>query len=30
MITPHWEHFEHKADMGIRGFGNIPAENYVV
>lgn len=22
MITPHWEHFEHQADMGIRGFGN--------
>lgn len=25
MITPHWEHFEHKADMGVRGFGNKPA-----
>lgn len=22
MITPHWQHFEHKADMGVRGFGN--------
>jgi tRNA nucleotidyltransferase (CCA-adding enzyme) len=22
MITPHWEHFEHQADMGVRGFGN--------
>lgn len=22
MITPHWEHFEHEADMGIRGYGN--------
>ena len=28
MITPHWEHFEHQADMGIRGFGNKPAEAF--
>ena len=28
MITPHWEHFEHKADMGVRGFGNKPAEAF--
>ena len=28
MITPHWEHFEHQADMGVRGFGNIPAEAF--
>jgi SHS2 domain-containing protein len=28
MITPHWEHFEHQADMGIRGFGNTPAEAF--
>ena len=20
-MTPHWEHFEHEADMGVRGFG---------
>lgn len=28
MITPHWQHFEHKADMGVRGFGNEPAEAF--
>lgn len=28
MISPHWEHFEHQADMGVRGFGNIPAEAF--
>ena len=28
MVTPHWEHFEHQADMGIRGFGNKPAEAF--
>ena len=28
MTTPHWEHFEHKADMGVRGFGNTPAEAF--
>jgi SHS2 domain-containing protein len=28
MITPHWEHFEHQADMGVRGFGNKPAEAF--
>jgi SHS2 domain-containing protein len=28
MITPHWEHFEHQADMGVRGFGNMPAEAF--
>lgn len=28
MITPHWEHFEHKADIGVRGFGNHPAEAF--
>jgi len=22
MGKPHWEHFEHEADMGIRGYGN--------
>jgi SHS2 domain-containing protein len=28
MITPHWQHFEHQADIGIRGFGNNPAEAF--
>jgi len=28
MITPHWQHFEHKADMGVRGFGNEPTEAF--
>jgi len=28
MITPHWVHFEHQADMGVRGFGNTPAEAF--
>ena len=28
MTTPHWEHFEHQADMGVRGFGNTPAEAF--
>jgi SHS2 domain-containing protein len=28
MITPHWQHFEHKADIGVRGFGNTPAEAF--
>lgn len=28
MITPHWQHFEHKADIGVRGFGNDPAEAF--
>lgn len=21
----HWEHFEHKADMGVRGIGPTPS-----
>ncbi|MDH5472385.1 MAG: archease [Gammaproteobacteria bacterium] len=21
-MTPHWEHFEHQADIGVRGYGN--------
>ena len=25
MKSDHWEHFEHKADIGIRGFGNTLA-----
>jgi len=24
-VEAHWEHFEHKADIGIRGFGATPA-----
>ena len=28
MIAPHWEHFEHQADIGVRGFGNQPAEAF--
>ena len=28
MSTARWEHFEHKADMGVRGFGNTPAEAF--
>ena len=27
-ITPHWEHFSHEADMGIRGFGADCAEAF--
>jgi SHS2 domain-containing protein len=23
-----WEHFEHRADIGIRGFGESPAEAF--
>lgn len=26
MTTPYGEHFEQKADMGVRGFGNTLAE----
>lgn len=26
--TGHWEHFEHIADMGVRGFGPTPAEAF--
>ncbi len=28
MNTSHWEHFEHKADMGIRGYGNSLAQSF--
>ena len=28
MTTPHWEHFEHKADIGVRGIGKTPAEAF--
>ncbi len=27
-MTPHWEHFEHQADIGVRGFGRTPAEAF--
>lgn len=26
--TAHWEHFEHEADMGVRGFGPTCAEAF--
>lgn len=26
--VPRWEHFEHRADMGIRGLGASPAEAF--
>jgi SHS2 domain-containing protein len=26
---PHWEHFEHDADMGIRGIGNTREEAFI-
>lgn len=25
---PHWEHFEHRADIGVAGYGNSLAEAY--
>ncbi len=28
MSNAYWEHFEHKADIGVRGFGNTPAEAF--
>lgn len=27
-MAGHWEHFEHVADIGIRGFGSTPAEAF--
>ena len=27
-MTPHWEHFPHEADMGVRGFGATQAEAF--
>lgn len=27
-ILPHWEHFEHEADIGVRGYGNTLAEAF--
>ena len=28
MPRPHWEHFEHQADIGIRGIGPTPADAF--
>lgn len=28
MAEPHWEHFPHEADMGVRGFGKTKAEAF--
>ena len=28
MGTAYWEHFEHKADIGVRGFGATLAESF--
>jgi SHS2 domain-containing protein len=27
-IEPHWEHFDHEADIGVRGVGNTIAEAF--
>jgi len=27
-MPPRWEHFEHEADVGVRGFGATPAEAF--
>jgi SHS2 domain-containing protein len=27
-VQAHWEHFEHEADIGVRGIGNSKAEAY--
>ncbi|MDJ0832892.1 MAG: archease [Gammaproteobacteria bacterium] len=29
MPPAHWQHFEHEADIGIRGYGNSQAEAFV-
>lgn len=28
MSGKHWEHFEHKADIGVRGYGDTLAEAF--
>lgn len=28
MSTAYWEHFEHKADIGVRGVGGTMAESF--
>ncbi|HTT13535.1 MAG TPA: archease [Burkholderiaceae bacterium] len=27
-LRPHWEHFPHGADIGVRGFGSTKAEAF--
>ncbi len=27
-MEPHWEHFDHQADIGIRGWGRTPSEAF--
>jgi SHS2 domain-containing protein len=27
-MTPRWEHFEHEADVGVRGIGATPAQAF--
>ncbi len=27
-MTPHWEHYPHQADMGVRGFGATKAQAF--
>ena len=29
MIQPHWEHFDHGADIGVRGIGPTQEEAFV-
>jgi tRNA nucleotidyltransferase (CCA-adding enzyme) len=28
MVSTHWEHFPHEADMGVRGIGNSKEEAF--
>ncbi|HWD21571.1 MAG TPA: archease [Burkholderiales bacterium] len=28
MMTPHWEHYAHEADLGVRGVGTSKAEAF--
>ena len=28
MVSSHWEHFPHEADMGVRGIGNSKEEAF--
>lgn len=28
MAAARWEHFEHQADIGLRGYGDTPAEAF--
>lgn len=28
LMQPRWEHFEHKGDVGIRGYGRTPDEAF--